>query len=96
MIEPQQLGVEERAALRQCCLRYWQHAPRDNWNITVSDATQPAFEGIRDAGFIDLHGGVAALRPESIWVAWYLIGPQASIAEDLLILAEDIINEVKT
>jgi|BarGraIncu00421A_1022006.scaffolds.fasta_scaffold40122_2 hypothetical protein len=73
MIEPQLLSVDERAALRQCCLRYFQHAPRDNWNIQVTEATRPAFEGIRDAGYIDLHGDVAALRPNGINACAYIL-----------------------
>ena len=70
---------EEIAALRECCVRYWTHAPRDNWNITVTDERRPAFEALRDAGYIDLHGAVAALRIDRLHVCGDLIGPQATI-----------------
>lgn len=73
MTEPQLLSVDERAALRQCCLRYWTHTPRDSWNITVSDSTRPVFEALRDYGYIDLHGDVAALRPEKTNACAYIL-----------------------
>jgi len=72
------LSGDEVEALRELCVKYWHHAPRDNYNVAVTDARMSVFESLRDSGLIDLHGAVAALKTDRLDICKYLIGPSAT------------------
>jgi hypothetical protein len=72
------LSGDEVEALRELCVKFWHHAPRDNYNVAVTEARRSIFEALALAGLIDYHGDVAALKTDRLDICKYLIGPSAT------------------